>query len=81
MTTDATSFVQNVSAAVAAGRPLPVEDPPPIQSDAHRAAYDALAHKIYDGMEGPAEERSRSPRGRLASRLWQRVADWDERPR
>jgi hypothetical protein len=73
------SFLESLSLAVAAGAPPPTLDPPPVENDEQRAAYDALAHKLYDGMEGPAEERARSAHGRLASRLWQRVAEWDDR--
>ena len=80
MATEAATFLGRVSLAIAGAGDLPSPvDVPEIQGDDEKAAYDALAHKIYDGLEGPPDERARSPEGKLASMLWQRVAEWDER--
>jgi len=80
MTTEAATFLQRVSLAIAGAEDLPSPvDVPEIQGDDERTAFDALAHKIYDGLVGPPDKRAGSPEGKLASMLWQRVAEWDER--
>ena len=81
MTTEVAKFMGSVLLAVETARILPTQDAPAIKSDDQKEAYDALAHKIYDELEGPPEERAQSPQGKLANRLWQRIAEWDERQR
>ena len=79
MTSDAADFLERTTQAVegSGSLPQPVEVPE-IGSNDERAAFDALAHRIYDGLEGPPDQRAGSAAGRLASALWQRVAEWDE---
>ena len=63
---------------VGPGGKLALERVPRVDTAEQRAAYDALAHRIYEGLPGPPEERARTPKGQLAAALWQRVAEWDE---
>jgi hypothetical protein len=58
-----------------------IDDIPAIASERDKADYAAMAQKLHDGLRErglSAEERAVSPEGRLASALWQRVADWDD---
>ena len=82
MTTEAETFLQRATLAVERKGTLPASaEVPEIESADQRAAFDALAHRIYDGLAGPPENRARSAAGQLASMLWQRVAEWDDRAR
>jgi len=56
-----------------------VDQVPPIDTEAQKARYQVLASELYAGLAGPPDERARSPKGQLASALWQRVTEWDER--
>jgi hypothetical protein len=59
--------------------PLTLDQVPGVENEEQRTMYAALANQLYDKLDGPAEERARSARGQLASALWQRVTEWDER--
>jgi hypothetical protein len=59
--------------------PLTLDRVPEVVSGEQRAAYAALAAQLYDKLDGPPEERSHSAPGQLASALWQRITEWDER--
>jgi hypothetical protein len=58
------------------------DEVPPVSSEAERARYAELAARIYAETEGrfaTPEQRAHSPKGRLASALWTRVSQWEDR--
>ncbi len=64
------------------GEGFPLDQVPPIENDAERSAYAAFADKIYAELEGryaTPGAKAGSPKGQLASAIWARVTEWDER--
>jgi hypothetical protein len=79
---DAMVSVQNLLRMLASpdgGKPVTLDQVPRIESEDQKTAYATLANQLYDGLDGSPEQRSRSAKGQLASALWQRVTEWDDR--
>jgi len=79
---DAMSSAQNLVAMLASldgGNPVTLDQVPRVQNEDQKTAYAALANQLYDELDGPPEQRSRSAKGQLASALWQRITEWDDR--
>lgn len=56
-------------------------DIPAASSAKESADYAAMAQQLHDALRAKGlnpEERAASPEGKIASALWQRVAEWDE---
>ena len=70
--------IEALLAAAEAGGEITLDHVPPVTSAEQKATYATLAEQLYGGLPGPPEERGRTPRGQLASALWQRIAEWDD---